>query len=565
MLILEAGVPAWPAGEARTLLERFVREGRADDAFAYCRESGLGFDGLAVELARQEGASRALARLKRWLEERPDHQDALVSALTAVGDEGQDDLRRLTLSARLDLGLRVRILSRLGGMRGQAHQDLLHALLEDPHAPLRRESARQLLRTGFASDRLEVLEAWLDGRLGDELDLTLEPGDFLFFEARRGTPSAPPVLRRTALALARLAHPQRVPLLFELWRSEHTEVREAARDALREQPFDEVLAHIEPLLAKREWAALSVLPRVSTPGPRLEALFARAPEDAEEWSGFLLGSPTGQAIHAPLLAPCLAHAVAKSPNARQAVARLTDWSDPERATRLLKLLEPALRGPGRPGLVGAIAAALQGEAPERRAEVLGQIALPGEEVAVLALADAVLEAPSAAERLPRELRRAVSAALDAQTLGHDPERVRRILTVKCRAAREPTDRTALTELLERAVGHHSGRVRQHALRLLREHAERERYLGASRRLLRDPDPAVVRSAIRILGFGKVADAAEEIAAHLASHHPAVQRAAREGLLILGREATGPLQRAIAKARPDRRAALTEVLEEIASR
>jgi hypothetical protein len=100
----------------------------------------------------------------------------------------------------------------------------------------------------------------------------------------------------------------------------------------------------------------------------------------------------------------------------------------------------------------------------------------------------------------------MTAALDGE-----PERVRRILSYRAVRSKTDVERAALTEVLERSMGHASARVRMHARRLLRAHADRSRYLAATRPLLRDGDTATVRSAIRVLAFGGDVDSVAEIA------------------------------------------------------
>jgi HEAT repeat protein len=147
-------------------------------------------------------------------------------------------------------------------------------------------------------------------------------------------------------------------------------------------------------------------------------------------------------------------------------------------------------------------------------------------------------------------------------LDGEPERVRRILSYRAARAKTDVERAALTDILERSMGHTSARVRMHAHRLLRTHAERSRYLAATRPLLRDGDAATVRSAIRVLAFGGDVDSVAEIA-DLLSHSQAIVRdAARDGLIHLGAEAAALLTKAMGRARPDRRGAYAEVLERI---
>jgi HEAT repeat protein len=118
------------------------------------------------------------------------------------------------------------------------------------------------------------------------------------------------------------------------------------------------------------------------------------------------------------------------------------------------------------------------------------------------------------------------------------------------------------DLLEAGLAHRSPRVRLHAFRLLRAHADKPRYLSATRRLLADDDPTAVRSAIRALAYGRHLDAVGEIAELVFHANNAVRAAAVDGLLIFGDDAVPPLTRLLGRLRPDRRPALTEILERL---
>src|SRR6185436_19304945 len=91
--------------------------------------------------------------------------------------------------------------------------------------------------------------------------------------------------------------------------------------------------------------------------------------------------------------------------------------------------------------------------------------------------------------------------METQLAGRDAEQIRRILGYRAARAQTATEIASLIELLERSLRHPSSRVRLHAHRLLRVHAERPRYLAATRPMLDDSDPVTVRSAIRALSFG----------------------------------------------------------------
>jgi hypothetical protein len=181
---------------------------------------------------------------------------------------------------------------------------------------------------------------------------------------------------------------------------------------------------------------------------------------------------------------------------------------------------------------------------------------------VVALLDAVLEQPSLSDALPAPLLAAIERRMTEELDDGDAERVRLILSYRANQATTEVERSALVEQLDRSVGHSAARVRTHALRLLRQHASPTRYLAATARLLDDRDASTVRSAIRVLGFGRYAPAFPAIVEHLGHSHVMVRDAARNALLHLGEEALPLLRRAIGQARPDRRAALGSLLSDV---
>lgn len=141
--------------------------------------------------------------------------------------------------------------------------------------------------------------------------------------------------------------------------------------------------------------------------------------------------------------------------------------------------------------------------------------------------------------------------------GGDPEVVRLALSALARAPDEEVVALLLAKIADR-----SPRVRLHAHRLLRGAGERDDYLRASVLLLDDPLPDVQRAAVRVVTFAGHLAALPAVVELLRAPHPPVQRAAAEGLVHVGAAAIPALRKALQRARPDRRAALEEVLARI---
>lgn len=138
-----------------------------------------------------------------------------------------------------------------------------------------------------------------------------------------------------------------------------------------------------------------------------------------------------------------------------------------------------------------------------------------------------------------------------------PDQIRRSLT-RLTEQRDPELPTLIDELLH----HPRPRVRLHAHRTSRELFDRATYLRHTATLLGDPQPDVVRSAIRTLTHAGWEPAVPTIVALLDHPHPVVRGAAADGLSHLARRAVPALRRAADHARPDKRSLYTSVLDRI---
>ncbi|MFD8026883.1 HEAT repeat domain-containing protein [Streptomyces lavendulae] len=148
--------------------------------------------------------------------------------------------------------------------------------------------------------------------------------------------------------------------------------------------------------------------------------------------------------------------------------------------------------------------------------------------------------------------------------GGDPVGVRRALTRLAAGHRGPdADRDpALRELIDGLLHHPEPGVRLHAHRTSRAVLDRPTYLHHTSVLLDDPQPDLVRTAVRTLCHANWAPAAPAVTGLLGHPHPAVRKAAAEGLVGMGRAAVPALRHASVHARPDRRSLYTVVLDRI---
>ncbi|MFD5145669.1 HEAT repeat domain-containing protein [Streptomyces sp. NPDC058401] len=146
----------------------------------------------------------------------------------------------------------------------------------------------------------------------------------------------------------------------------------------------------------------------------------------------------------------------------------------------------------------------------------------------------------------------------------DPVRIRRALTRLAEEPRGPdTDvDPGLRDLIGALLHHPRPKVRLHAHRTSRTVLDRRTYLQHTAVLLDDPQPDLVRTAIRTLCHAAWAPAIPAVTGLLEHSHPVVRRAAAEGLVAMGPPAVPALRRAAVHARPDKRSLYAEILERI---
>ncbi|KAB2373088.1 HEAT repeat domain-containing protein [Actinomadura montaniterrae] len=186
----------------------------------------------------------------------------------------------------------------------------------------------------------------------------------------------------------------------------------------------------------------------------------------------------------------------------------------------------------------------------------------------LVLVDGPLRAPGAAgrdaaalaamrEHEPPAASEPSSAILFRQARSGGAREVRRALALLA-------DRRAdgLEDLLAELIGHRETKVRLHAHRVSRRVLGRAAYLDQTVRLLDDPEPDVVRSAIGTLSHAAWTPAIPGLVGLLAHPRAKVRQAASEGLVRFGAAAVPALRHAAGRARPDHRSRYTGPLAEI---
>ncbi|ATZ28961.1 HEAT repeat protein [Streptomyces lavendulae subsp. lavendulae] len=219
-------------------------------------------------------------------------------------------------------------------------------------------------------------------------------------------------------------------------------------------------------------------------------------------------------------------------------------------TPALSRVRRRLRTEGREDLAGRL---LLVEGPLRRPDAARQDA-----AALAALRRRAPAAPAQASVPPSR------QELLELARGGDPVEVRRALTRLVAGHRGPdADRDpALRELIDGLLHHPEPGVRLHAHRTSRAVLDRPTYLHHTSVLLDDPQPDLVRTAVRTLCHANWAPAAPAVTGLLGHPHPAVRKAAAEGLVGMGTAAVPALRHAAGNARPDRRPLYTVVLDRI---
>ncbi|MFF3431618.1 HEAT repeat domain-containing protein [Streptomyces sp. NPDC002602] len=144
------------------------------------------------------------------------------------------------------------------------------------------------------------------------------------------------------------------------------------------------------------------------------------------------------------------------------------------------------------------------------------------------------------------------------------DQIRRALTRLAEEHRGPDPDPSVRELIGELLHHARPGVRLHAHRTSRAVLDRPSHLRHTLVLLHDPQPDVVRMAIRSLSRAAWEPAIPVLVGLLEHARPVVRRTAADGLARLGAPAVPALRRAAAHARPDRRTRYAEVLGRIAA-
>ncbi|GAA2072131.1 hypothetical protein GCM10009780_04780 [Actinomadura alba] len=449
-----------------------------------------------------------------------DHLDALIEVFPSAGHETREALLdwmctlqpigaapwTIAETARGAAPARAPRSGDLDQPRSRALRDRLLAML-DGEDPGRRETAARALRDWPEPEiRLALLRAFLRGRVDLALTadltraLTVEEAERLTGGTGTGTGTS------------------------------DDDDREAVRERVAR-----AAAHLDPPEVERliplllEWwergapatrAAAGRALRRAAPDALATALSGRLDAGAWGFLDLLDGMPLLRT--APL-----------AETRRRLIAEGRD----DLAGRLV-LVEGPLRHPGAPERDAATLAALRDRA---RPPARSSVGPRREELLELARAGRPEQIRRALSRLAEPYDDRPTSPGSAGRPDHDPE---------------------LEDVLTELSGHAEARVRLHAHRIARKVLDRPSYLRRTTLLLDDPQPDVVRSAVKTLCHAGYEPAVPAVVGLLTHSHPSVRRAAADGLTLVGTSAVPALRHATGRARPDRRHLYVAVLEKI---
>lgn len=554
----------WSKQDASLFFGRELQRDALEACFDWARQNAE-VPALFTAVRQRYGAAFAVAQVRRWLDAHPYLATISISALCAVGADAALQLERIAISNDVTLALRSNALtSLLQCSNAFATQALCEGLLDEPHAVLREQAAQWLWAQGESRLRALVLRRFIAGAFREGFRLLLTAPDLPYVDA--AVSSATDMERsRCVLLLQGAEVGLRIARLIELWTMSNGDARREARDALRAVNPSELLNHLRGRLQAGDERVLEVIGQCRVLPAWVVACCARS-VDLSGWLAFFERMAAGSTLHAPGLSDVLSERLEDARLGAAALGcllRCDDWLNSERHASLFAALKGELNGSRRGAVLAQLVVTTEMYPVDVRMRILTTMGSPSDEPIALALMDSVLATPGLRRSLPAPWSAAIERRMRSELKGQ-PERARRILGYLSARSESETERAELLDLLEQGLHHVSPRVHLYAHRLLRAHADRARYLEASKRLLDSPDPVTLRTAIRTLAFGRSLSALGPLAELVFHGNGSVRKAACDGvvqlLVHLGDEARAGWLREVNHARPDRRAPLLSLLE-----
>lgn len=500
-------------------------------------------------LKRSEPASRL--RLAEWM---CGLDDAGVElwALARLGDTNELETVAVTCLA-----------SRPSAELGET----LTRQLKSSNANKSRHAGTVLLRWPGDAYRQQVLDAYLSGDLGEHFVVRANVAEL---QRRQGN-DEDFVANRRYLRVAVLATgsvEEKLTLLLGLREHVEMELEPQLNAAVRGLPVERVLASVFHEVEGGRFAAISLLGNTSrVPSRVVERLGVAGETELSAWLDMLTRWATVQTLSGPELTGRLI-AIASNEKSPKRIAssainlcgRVSDWAEPDAAPRVLAALGAVADQPAKSQVAtDAILAGLSTASVSVQSRMLATIDdLPHRPKLLRCLAELYLSRSSILDdKDVRAMRVPIRNLLVEMSGERDPIRARQALH------RLAVDGDAsIHEILVDALGHPHSSVRALAHRMLRRVATREEYLDATLMLLSDKLPEFRRNAIRTLSFARYEPAMVGIIALLHDRKKSIDKTARAGILQYGEAALPSLRRCVSHERPDRRAIVAEVIQEI---
>jgi len=437
-------------------------------------------------------------------------------------------------------------------------QSSLLANLKHDDENLRQASANILLDWPSGGHNNTIALLYLQGRIRGVRNLRLGVEAFDTLSGVEFSDEA----KKKYMALiyqSKLSPYEQLEHLWPLLDDDAFEVRAEAERVVRSIPAPALLSYLWPELLAGKWGYLKLL-RHSAIQPELIELFETANVETQQvlLDHFIgLAKPvSGRRLLEALLA-------IQSPILKDKVIEFTggllSWQQPKERVQLLNYIQTYLDDGGDEAL--AVSALLEGIETLAVHEQLDSIQMLLNDKTCNALlpmwVEHSLQVPSAIENLPSKWHMAAHNQLIDLAQDRDEEKARGALKVLVNSGTED-----VVSILEEALHHPKSRVRAYAHRLLRQVATKEYYLESTLILLKDKELALRCGAIRTLAFRGYLPAVKGIAEQLYVKKNNVNKVAKTGLLTMGNAALPELTKVVSHTRPDQRALLIEIIEEI---
>ncbi len=171
------------------------------------------------------------------------------------------------------------------------------------------------------------------------------------------------------------------------------------------------------------------------------------------------------------------------------------------------------------------------------------------------LTDIILESPDILDSLPTQVKNEVDKRIRELCKHGNPLIARSALWIVVQ-----TDNEHKEQILFDSLSHSKRNIRIYAHRLIKRNFSKDIYLEATTLLLKDSDPDVIRTAIRIVTFNVYEPAIKQVVNHLFSKKSKVKKTAQDCLANLDDRLIPVVKSVISHLRPDHRRELKDLID-----